>query len=154
MIAIVTLMVFLTNRNIFAGLIFNKSIVHRKVNLTDIFDQHYISTEIENLPITKTALVNWIRSYKINNVIESFREFPHLYHLINEEIDSTENSIEKYFKRKIENCYSYTVLKKLIKTNIDIIAEDELWKTNFEPFLNEEIVDKLFLKIKVNDNFW
>ena len=137
-----------------AGLIFNKSIVHRKVNLTDLFDQHYISTEIENLPITKTALVNWIRSYKINNVIESFWEFPHLYHLINEEIDSTENSIEKYFKRKIENCYSYTKLKKLIKTNIDIIAEDELWKTNFEPFLNEEIVDKLFLKIKVNENFW
>lgn len=131
------------------GLIFNKSIRHRKVNTTDIFDKNYISTEIDNLPINKTSIKEWVMSNRVANVINSFQGHEHLYHLINDEIDNTQNSVESFFRRKIESCYSYSKLESLIKGNVDIIAEDELWKTNFEPFLNSEIVDSLFQKIEL-----
>ena len=72
-----------------------------------------------------------------------------MYHLINEEITDAECSIEKYFVRKIENCYSKIELEELIQKNVDIIIEDEFWKTNFEPFINNIIIKNLFGKIKV-----
>lgn len=136
------------------GLIFNKSIRHKKVNTTNIFDKNYISTEIENLPINKTSIKEWVMSNRVVNVINSFQGHEHLYHMINDEIDNAQNSVESYFRRKIESCYSYAKLESLIKGNIDIIAEDELWKTNFEPFLNSEIVDSLFQKIELKQQYF
>jgi len=136
------------------GLIFNKSIKYKKINTTDLFDDNYFTSEFE-LPINKNTVKNWIKSNRVNNTIESFRGYEDLYDLINDEIADVENFIEKYFARKIENCYSKNEIEELIKKNVDIIIEDELWKTNFEPFINKTIINSLFEKLNIIEkNCW
>lgn len=131
----------------YPGLIFNKSIRHKNINKLDMFHENYISTEIADLPISKESLREWVKSYQISNIIDSYAGHEHLYHLINDEVNTAELSIENYFTRKIDHCFSVSKIEKLIKNGVDIIAEDELWKINFEPFLNKETIAFIFEKL-------
>lgn len=67
------------------GLIFNPNIKLKIINKTNLFDENYFSSEFE-LPISKNTVKNWIKVNRINNIIESFRGYDHLYHLTNPEI--------------------------------------------------------------------
>lgn len=132
----------------YPGLIFNKAIKYKKLNTTDILGKNYFPCEFE-LPVNKKIVKNWIKSNNINNTIESFRGHENLYHLINDELEEVEKMTENYFKRKIDNCYSSQEMEQLILKGVDIVIEDELWKTNFEPFLNKDIVERIFCNIRV-----
>ena len=135
------------------GLIFNESIKLKEVNTTDIFHKNYHSIEGDKLPIDKATVKQKIKANQINNVIDSFREHKDLYHLINDEVDNAERSIENDFKRKIDSCYTSSEMEKLINSDIDIIVEDEIWKTNFAPFLNKVIVENIFNTIAPLPNY-
>lgn len=126
------------------GLIFNESIKLKNVSTTDIFHKNYHPVEGRKLPIDKNTVKQKIKDNQINNIIDSFSEYEDLYHLINDEVHNAEKSLEHYFERKIDSCYTCSELEKLINSDIDIIIEDELWKTNFSPFLNKVIVENIF----------
>lgn len=102
-----------------------------------------------SIPIDKHIIKSWTENRNMNLIIESFRGDEENYHLINDELEKSEKVLEFYFKRKVEKTYRYSKLQKLIEDKIDIILEDDLWLNNFEPFLNKQLVQKIFEKIDV-----
>lgn len=102
-----------------------------------------------SLPIKKKHIENYLKERNEGVILDSFNGEVESYHLINEELDKSEKAIENYFKRKIECTYKYSELEILIKNEVDIILEDDIWINNFEPFLSKDIIEKILNKIEI-----
>jgi len=127
------------------GLVFNEKVKWNKE----------ITSEFE-LPINKEIIKNWIESENMNLTLDYYRGKEELYHLINDELKENTKSLEVAFKRKIEKIIPSDDIKELIENKVNIIIEDDLWLMNFEPFINKEIINEVFGKIKPieNKNWW
>lgn len=131
----------------YPGLIFNPKITHSDYKKSEF-------SEFE-IPVNKNIIKSWVAGRNMNLILDSFRGDEENYHLINDELEKSEQAVENFFKRKLERTYHYTELEKLVKDSIDIILEDDLWTNNFEPFINKELVGKVFDKIeKIKQKNW
>lgn len=95
-------------------------------------------------PISKTILSGSILSADQANIIDSYRGYESLYHEINGALKKNRKNREQTFQQKLDNTFSVEKLKELIHNDIDIIIEDYFWLNNFGPYINKEIVEKLF----------
>lgn len=125
----------------YPGLVFNQKVKWNKE----------ITSEFE-LPINKEIIKNWIESENVNLTLDFYRGKEDLYHLINDELKENIESLEIAFKRKIDKIISSDNIEDLIKNEVNIIIEDDLWLMNFEPFINKEIINEVFEKIKPTEN--
>lgn len=146
------------------GLIFNpKFKLHTQLNEIIIRQEsNEISIELLEsnltqefpLPITKDTILN----YKIS----SFQDYQYSSHQdiaiankteidyeeLSKDLEQTESALTNHYSRKFQNSFSKSELKDILKNNVDIIIEDYIWINNFAPFLNDEIVEKIYEKIK------
>lgn len=125
----------------YPGFIFNPKIASYNPNITEFSEF--------NIPVSKDIIKAWVEGRNMNLILDSFNGEEESYHLINGELEKNEQAVENYFKRKLENTYQYTQLKKMVENGVDIILEDDLWINNFEPFINERLVEKIFDKIEI-----
>lgn len=119
-----------------AGLVFNS-----KIKYCENFESEF------SLPIDKEFIKNWISNRNEGIIIHSYCQ-DKLFNLINGEIKKNRKKIEDGFKRQFDNLYSYEELKIKIENNINIIIEDEIWSTNFEPFINKQLIYSIFQTIR------
>jgi hypothetical protein len=70
------------------------------------------------------------------------------YHLINDDLEQSEESVRKNFQRIIDNTYTSEELEKFILNNVDIVKEDRLWCDNFELFFRPDLLSLVFSAIK------
>lgn len=96
------------------------------------------------LPVRKECIKAWIEGRNDNRTIDSYREYVHLYHEINSELENNQKALDMLFERIIDTTYSYDILKKKITKGLDLIVEDRLWSDNFGLFMDETIVKDLF----------
>ncbi|MGY3214479.1 phospholipase D-like domain-containing protein [Mucilaginibacter sp. HD30] len=99
-----------------------------------------------DLPVTKRTLRNWTHGRNATHIIDSYREYPDQWHEINDALSEVKPNLKRQFKTAISSTRTYEQLKELIKGDIDIIKEDRLWYDNFQPFLNEQVIEGLFVK--------
>ena len=138
------------------GLIFNKKFYHfrelknqkRYKNSFELIDSKF-SQEFD-LPIEKDMIIKF-KSNEINNFnLSSLTETAHFdkididYDSLMEDAKENERVIEKFYKRKFERILSKSELRNLIENNVDIIFENYLWFTNFQPFLNDKIILEIY----------
>lgn len=133
------------------GLIFNpKCKLHKQ--LRGIIEKQKSNLPHEfPLPITKDTILR----YKIS----SFQHYQYSSHKdiaidnntdidyeeLSNDFEKTEIALTKYYSRKFQNSFSKLELEDILKNNIDIIIEDYIWINNFAPFLNDEIVEEIYL---------
>lgn len=96
------------------------------------------------LPISKDFIKEWIGSRNDNRTIDSYRDYVHLYHEINNELENNQKGLDVLFEGIIDTTYTYNVLKEKILKGLDLIVEDRLWSDNFGLFIDETIVRELF----------
>ena len=126
------------------GLVFNEKVKYNK-EITSEF----------SIPIDKELIKMWIESQNMHSILDFYRDKEELHHLINDELEQNSSNVKESFKRKIEKIASYAELKRLIESDVNIIIEDDLWLMNFEPFMNKEIIERIFEKIKpIEKNWW
>lgn len=111
-------------------------------------DKKLISTEFD-LPVSKRGIKNWTQSRNANVVIDSYKDYPELWDEINDALKIANTGTKRQFKTVISSTHTYNQLKKLINDEVDIIKEDRLWHDNFQPFLDEQTVDELFLNFPI-----
>lgn len=122
------------------GLIFNSKITLSNYKKSDFF-------EFE-IPLNKKNIKSWIENRNMNLILDSYKGDVEHYHLINDKLEKNEKEVKDFYKRKLENIYQYTDLKKMIENGVDIILEDNLWINNFEPFINKKHIEKIFERIE------
>ena len=98
-------------------------------------------------PVNKEVIKSWTKNRNMSLILDYYNGKENDYHLINEDLEQNEKTIEEYFKRKMERTYCSEKLKELIGDGIDIILEDDLWINNFEPFLNKQLIERVFENI-------
>ena len=144
------------------GLIFNpKYKLHKKLKKVlekqkqikyciELLDCEF--TQEFELPITKELISNF-KTIEINNFnYQTIQEIAHLnkseinYDHLGDDFLKTEFAVKKYYTRKFNTIYSTKKLKQIIQNKIDIIIEDYIWINNFAPFLNDNLVEKIYLK--------
>ncbi|WP_241315939.1 phospholipase D-like domain-containing protein [Chryseobacterium arthrosphaerae] len=147
-----------------AGLIFNSKWIYHKglkkynnKKNKDLLYYDDFSNELSqefSLPIEKSL----ISSYKIDKINDF--NFQTVYESANYNLDkidfdelvnsaqSIEDAVLEYYQSKFNNITSTNDLTDLINNNVDIIKEDYLWIENFAPFLNDDLVLKIYSKIE------
>lgn len=140
----------------YPGFIFNPKITYRKVVEKKEFDFDLDYTEEFPLPVSKDTIKYWTESRNHNLILDYYNGKEDEYHLINDELDMSSVKVELYFKHKFEHTYTKDEMKSLIERKVDIIIENDLWGNNFEPFIDKNIVQKIFSKIQLidNENWW
>jgi hypothetical protein len=123
----------------FPGFIFNP-----KINYLKNFESPEFS-----LPIDKKIIKLWTKKRNEDLILDNYAGKEEYYHILDGELEQNKKAIEDFFRRKIEHTYRYEKLKELIESKIDIILEDELWRNNFEPFIDRKIIEKIFANVKV-----
>ena len=88
----------------------------------------------------------------MNLTLDFYRGKEDLYYLISDELKENTESLEVAFKRKIDKIMSSDNIEDLIRDEVNIIIEDDLWLMNFEPFINKKIINEVFEKIKPTEN--
>ena len=123
------------------GLIFNK-----KVKL-----EPRIRNEFK-LPIQKSIIKNWLFHNSLRFNYESHLESAgdindeEFWSEFSSDMEGLDKYLNDYFKRKEDNTFNANELEKMIvEQHIDIVIEDDLWSSNFQPYLNKQIVEELFL---------
>lgn len=100
------------------------------------------------LPFSKKFIQEW----EINNnqllILDSYAGDEDRYHLINEDLEQSEESVRRNFQRIIDNTYTSEELEKFIVNNVDIVKEDRLWCDNFELFFRPDLLSPVFKAIK------
>lgn len=108
------------------------------------------------LPITKDTILNYRISsfqdyqYSSHQDIAIANKTNIDYEELSKDFEQTESALTTYYTRKFQNSFSKSELTEILKGNIDIIIEDYLWINNFAPFLNDEIVEKIYKNKKKN----
>lgn len=147
------------------GLIFNpkfnlhkelKSAIRKKKSGEYSFE--FIDSELNqefDLPIDKELIINF-KAFEINNFNHQIHQeiaydnkLEIDYEELGEDFIRTESAIRNYYTHKFEAIYSNEKLSNVVKSNIDLVKEDYIWLHNFAPFINDEIVDKIYEKIDV-----
>ncbi|MGO4709450.1 hypothetical protein AB4Y90_10100 [Chryseobacterium sp. 2TAF14] len=114
------------------------------------------------LPISKSVITDFkidkisdfnfqtvyeIANYKLENI--DFEHFADTF-------KSNENAILQYYKSKFKNIFTVKELTEFIENDIDLIKKDYIWIINFSPFLNNDLIQKIYkidsLNIKFREN--
>jgi hypothetical protein len=107
------------------------------------------------LPISKTGIKDWIGGRDEMMIIDSHYGLEEYYHEIGERLDEYRKSFEAFFKIRVDSTHSYEQLKACIESDVDIIKEDRLWSDNFALFMDDHILEKVFVAIPVAENdYW
>lgn len=152
-----------------AGLIFNpkwkyhkglkQSDIKRKNNDMSIDDIHSDLLQEFPLPISKSLITD----FKIDKI--SDLNFQAVYEIANYKLDnidfehfadtfkSNENAILQYYKSKFKNIFTVKELAEFIESDIDLIKEDYIWIINFSPFLNNDLIQKIYKIDSLNSKF-
>lgn len=116
------------------GIIFNKEIGFK----VDAGHQEF------TIPLDKKAVSGITDSIHFCHVLDSYREYPHLYHQINGALKENTKAIKQTFAQKLDSTFEPAKIRKLIEGNIDLIIEEYFWLNNFAPYINKAIAGKLF----------
>jgi len=99
------------------------------------------------LPFTKKFIQEW----EINNsqirILDSYAGDEDRYHLINEDLEQSEEYVKMNFKRIIDNTHTSDELEKFILNKVDLVKEDRLWCDNFELFFRPDLLAPIFRAI-------
>jgi len=112
------------------------------VNLTEVRNQEF------KLPFSKKFIQEW----EINNnqlmILDSYAGDEDRYHLINDDLEQSENYVRDNFQRIIDNTHTSAELEKYILEEVDLIKEDRLWCDNFELFFRTDLLTPVFKAIE------
>jgi hypothetical protein len=98
-------------------------------------------------PYSKKNILRWKHNEGELAIIDSFREYPEQWHMINDQLHEHEEWFKSYYKRLIESTHTTDVLETLIQDSVDIVMEDRLWEDNFAPFIKEDHLNAIFESI-------
>lgn len=107
-----------------------------------------VKKEEFKLPFSKKFIQEW----EINNnqllILDSYAGDEDRYHLINDHLEESEESVKRNFQRIIDNTHTSDELEQFILNNVDIVKEDRLWCDNFELFFRPNLLPPVLKKIK------
>lgn len=96
------------------------------------------------IPLDKRAVTKLTNAILTSHTLDSYRDYPQLYHEINGELKKNEKRAKLTFSQKLNGTFEAKKIKKLIEDDIDLIVEDYFWLNNFAPYINKAILARLF----------
>jgi len=111
------------------------------VNLSGVRNQEF------RLPFSKKFIREWEISNNQLLILDSYAGDEDRYHLINDDLEQSENYVRNNFQRIIDNTHTSAELEKYILEEVDLIKEDRLWCDNFELFFRPDLLTPVFKAI-------